>query len=81
MAVDTFAKRMTVAGVPFLPLGVNVFPGTTNTVLGRGAAAWNYATAAPTPPVGGDADFSRSGLGQRRSFSAGGNPSLGDGSW
>lgn len=53
MAVDTFAKRMTVGGVPFLPLGVNVFPGTTGTALGRGAAAWNYVTPAPAPPGGG----------------------------
>lgn len=78
MAVDTFAKRLTVAGVPFLPLGVNVFPGTTNTILGRGAAAWTYATAEPTPPVGGD-ETRLVGLGHPKSFST--RPEVGGGSW
>ena len=46
MAVDTFAKRMTVGGVPFHALGPNVFPGTTSATLGRAAAAWNYVPVA-----------------------------------
>lgn len=81
MAVDTFAKRMTVGGVPFLPLGVNVFPGTTNTSLGRGAAAWNYVPEAPTPPAGdaGDELFT---LGAETSFIGGNRATLGGrGSW
>ena len=54
MAVDSFAKRMAVAGIPHASVGVNVFPGTTSTTLGRAAAAWNYAETAPGPPVGGN---------------------------
>lgn len=56
MAVDTFAKRMTVAGLPASMVGPNVFPGTTATSLGRAAAAWNYVPAAPTPGAGGDVE-------------------------
>lgn len=67
MAVDTDAKRMAVLGVPFMTSIVNVFPGTTSVILGRGAAVWNYAPETPTPPVGvaGSGQF---GLGQKKSF-------------
>lgn len=69
MAVDTFAKRMVVAGIP-VPgvLGPNVFPGTTNVILGRAAAAWNYAPETPTPPVA-VAGSGHIGIGQKKSFS------------
>lgn len=53
MAIDTFAKRMVVAGIPHASVGVNVFPGTTGTVLGRAASAWTYSNFQPTPPAGG----------------------------
>lgn len=79
MAVDTFAKRMVVAGTP-VPgvLGPNVFPGTTNVILGRAAAAWNYSPETPTPPLGsvGDPGFV---IGQKRSFSD--RLELGGGGW
>jgi len=50
MPVDSVAKRMAVAGLPFGVVGPNVFPGTTGTVLGRAAGAWNYVPAF-TPPL------------------------------
>jgi hypothetical protein len=79
MPVDTFAKRMAVGGVPLSCLGPNVFPGTTNTVLGRGAAAWNYATVEPPPPVAGDQQ-DKFTLGTKESLSVTSQPTIG-GRW
>ena len=79
MAVDSFAKRMTVAGVPMSALGPNVFPGTTGTALGRGAAAWNYLTSAPTPPAAGLLR-DKFTLGTKESLSVTNDPVLG-GPW
>ena len=76
MAVDTFAKRMAVGGVPFLPLGVNVFPGTTGTTAGRAAAAWNYVTGTPPPPAAGGQD-DKFTLGTKESLSVTQQPTLG----
>lgn len=80
MAIDTAAKRMTVGGVPFLPLGVNVFPGTTGTILGRAAAAWTYANHTPTPPTPGDTFVDKFTLGTKESLGVTGQPTIG-GRW
>ena len=78
MPVDTFAKRMTVAHVK--RPGRGVFPGTTNTLLGRGAMAWNYVSVEPPPPTPGGLGGIQIGIGQKRSFSN--EPILGGGgSW
>jgi hypothetical protein len=42
MAITTREQRQSAAGVPFLPLGVNVVPGTLGTFFGRATAAWSY---------------------------------------
>lgn len=81
MAVDSFAKRMAVGGMPF-PLGTNVFPGTTSAVLGRAAAAWNYVPSAPVPPGPGTARRELTTLGTVLSFAITPDPVLGGrGSW
>lgn len=56
MALDSAEQRRAAGGVPFLPLGVGVTPGTV-TALWRAAVAWGYAwvsgeaTPDPTPLV------------------------------
>ena len=78
MAVDTFAKRMAVSGVPLATLGPGVFPGTTGTPQGRGAAAWNYTPVAFAPPaVTGREKFT---LGTKESMDVTVDPTLG-GRW
>ena len=76
MPVDTFAKRMTVAHVK--RPGRGVFPGMTNTLLGRGAMAWNYVSVEPPPPTGGGETF-LVGIGHPKTFAT--TPDLGGGSW
>jgi hypothetical protein len=43
MAIDTAEKRRSVAGVPFLPLGVNVTPNLSKDQEWRQQAAWSYS--------------------------------------
>lgn len=76
MSIDTADKRFVVAGVPFLPLGVNVVPGTTGTLVGRAAAAWNFVEAVTPPGPGGGEVFSF-GLGQKHGLTD--EPVLGGG--
>lgn len=80
MAIDTFAKRMVVAGVPMSALGPNVFPGTTSTILGRTAAAWNYSNFTPTPPAGGNSNTDKFTVGTKESLGVTGQPTIG-GPW
>lgn len=80
MAVDTAAKRMTVAGIPFLPLGVNVTPGTMGTLFGRATAAWNYVTEEPPPP-GPGGGREKLVLGYKESIGVNVFPDLGSGAW
>lgn len=42
MAIDTAAKRRSVGGVAFLPLGPGVTPDATPDVFWRQSAAWGY---------------------------------------
>lgn len=51
MAINTAEKRRSVAGVPFLPLGVNVTPNLSKDQEWRQQAAWSYSgILAATPP-------------------------------
>lgn len=65
MAIDTNVKRAAAAGVPYLPLGVNVTPGTLATVEGRAAAAWSYGGNGFPAGGGGPEQEERIVLGDR----------------
>lgn len=43
MAIDTAAKRRSVCGVPFLPLGPGVTPDAAKAVAWRQQAGWGYS--------------------------------------
>lgn len=76
MPIDTLGKRMAAAGVPFLPLGVNVEPGSLATTLGRAATAWSYLVVA-VPPTPGTSRRDTITLGTKESLAVTPDPTLG----
>lgn len=51
MAIDTAEKRKSVAGIPFLPLGVGVTPNASKDQEWRQQAAWSYSGILAGLPV------------------------------
>lgn len=47
MAIDDAEKRKSAAGIPFIPMGPNVTPNSSQDVQWRQQVAWSYSGIAP----------------------------------